>query len=79
MFFFYVLQFRLAFVSPESRVVGAGDLVDNPRKIAQNYLSGFFPLDLFIVLPLPKIMFQPVYHLLSLEVAKWAGSGLVKK
>nr|GEW47040.1 probable cyclic nucleotide-gated ion channel 20, chloroplastic [Tanacetum cinerariifolium] len=49
-----LVQFRLAFVSPESRVVGAGDLVDNPRKIALHYLSGFFPLDLFIVLPLPQ-------------------------
>ncbi|PWA82825.1 hypothetical protein CTI12_AA041140 [Artemisia annua] len=51
-----LVQFRLAFVSPESRVVGAGDLVDNPRKIALHYLSGFFPLDLFIVLPLPQII-----------------------
>ncbi|GKB12875.1 probable cyclic nucleotide-gated ion channel 20, chloroplastic isoform X2 [Tanacetum coccineum] len=49
-------SFRLAFISPESRVVGAGDLVDNPRKIALHYLSGFFPLDLFIVLPLPQII-----------------------
>ncbi|PWA39241.1 hypothetical protein CTI12_AA558390 [Artemisia annua] len=47
---------RLAFISPESRAVGAGDLVDNPRKIALHYLSGFFPLDLFIVLPLPQII-----------------------
>ncbi|GJW41995.1 zinc finger, CCHC-type containing protein [Tanacetum coccineum] len=57
--FFYLLsinKFRLAFISPESRVVGAGDLVDNPRKIALHYLSGFFPLDLFIVLPLPQII-----------------------
>ncbi|KAK9062847.1 hypothetical protein SSX86_020037 [Deinandra increscens subsp. villosa] len=51
-----LVQFRLAFISPESRVVGAGDLVDNPRKIALRYLSGFFFLDLFIVLPLPQII-----------------------
>ncbi|PWA98503.1 cyclic nucleotide-binding transporter 1 [Artemisia annua] len=51
-----LVQFRLAFISPESRAVGAGDLVDNPRKIALHYLSGFFPLDLFIVLPLPQII-----------------------
>nr|XP_043631319.1 probable cyclic nucleotide-gated ion channel 20, chloroplastic isoform X2 [Erigeron canadensis] len=51
-----LVQFRLAFVSPESRVVGAGDLVDHPRKIAMHYFSGFFFLDLFIVLPLPQII-----------------------
>ncbi|KAL4578826.1 hypothetical protein LXL04_014957 [Taraxacum kok-saghyz] len=51
-----LVQFRLAFVSPESRVVGAGDLVDHPRKIALHYLSGFFFLDLFIVLPIPEII-----------------------
>lgn len=27
-----ILQFRLAYVAPESRVVGAGDLVDQPKK-----------------------------------------------
>ncbi|KAG5141650.1 hypothetical protein JHK82_017345 [Glycine max] len=49
-------QFRLAYVSPESRVVGAGDLVDHPKKIALNYLKGYFFIDLFVVLPLPQIM-----------------------
>ncbi|KAI3746171.1 hypothetical protein L6452_08594 [Arctium lappa] len=51
-----LVQFRLAFISPESRVVGAGALVDHPKKIALHYLSGFFFLDLFIVLPLPQII-----------------------
>ncbi|KAK9278892.1 hypothetical protein L1049_028473 [Liquidambar formosana] len=51
-----LLQFRLAYVAPESRVVGAGDLVDHPKKIALNYLSGYFIIDLFVVLPLPQIM-----------------------
>ncbi|KAK1406402.1 hypothetical protein QVD17_41699 [Tagetes erecta] len=51
-----LVQFRLAFISPESRVVGAGDLVDDPKKIALHYLFGFFFLDLFIVLPLPQII-----------------------
>ncbi|OIW20602.1 hypothetical protein TanjilG_16101 [Lupinus angustifolius] len=51
-----LLQFRLAYVSPESRVVGAGDLVDHPKKIALHYLRGYFPLDLFVVIPLPQIM-----------------------
>ncbi|THG10055.1 hypothetical protein TEA_028126 [Camellia sinensis var. sinensis] len=57
--FFFLLtvqQFRLAYVAPESRVVGAGELVDHPKKIALNYLFGYFLLDLFIVLPLPQIV-----------------------
>ncbi|XP_057446731.1 probable cyclic nucleotide-gated ion channel 20, chloroplastic [Lotus japonicus] len=52
-----LLQFRLAYVSPESTVVGAGDLVDNPKKIALNYVKGYFFFDLFVVSPpLPQIM-----------------------
>lgn len=51
-----ILQFRLAYVAPESRVVGAGELVDHPKKIALNYLSGYFLFDFFIVLPLPQIV-----------------------
>ncbi|KAG4952695.1 hypothetical protein JHK85_046562 [Glycine max] len=55
-FFNILLQFKLAYVSPESTVVGAGDLVDHPKKIALNYLKGYFFIDLFVVLPLPQIM-----------------------
>ncbi|CAH8331223.1 unnamed protein product [Eruca vesicaria subsp. sativa] len=51
-----LLQFRMAYVAPESRIVGAGQLVDHPRKIACNYLRGKFLLDMFIVLPIPQIM-----------------------
>ncbi|XP_027359097.1 probable cyclic nucleotide-gated ion channel 20, chloroplastic isoform X2 [Abrus precatorius] len=51
-----LLQFRLAYVSPESRVVGAGDLEDHPKKIALHYLKGYFLIDLFVVVPLPQIM-----------------------
>lgn len=55
-FIHILLQFRLAYVAPESRVVGAGELVDHPKKIALNYLFGYFLLDFFIVLPLPQIV-----------------------
>ncbi|KAL2243852.1 probable cyclic nucleotide-gated ion channel 20, chloroplastic isoform X1 [Sesamum indicum] len=51
-----LLQFRLAYVAPESRVMGAGDLVDDPKKIARNYFFGYFIIDLFVVLPLPQII-----------------------
>ncbi|RDY07745.1 putative cyclic nucleotide-gated ion channel 20, chloroplastic, partial [Mucuna pruriens] len=50
-----VLQFRLAYVAPESMVVGAGELVDHPKKIALHYLQTSFIIDLFVVLPLPQI------------------------
>nr|XP_007152605.1 hypothetical protein PHAVU_004G144100g [Phaseolus vulgaris]ESW24599.1 hypothetical protein PHAVU_004G144100g [Phaseolus vulgaris] len=49
------LQFRLAYVAPESRVVGAGELVDHPKKIALHYIKTYFFIDLFVVLPLPQI------------------------
>ncbi|VVA98022.1 unnamed protein product [Arabis nemorensis] len=51
-----LLQFRLAYVAPESRIVGAGQLVDQPGKIARNYIRGKFCLDLFIVLPIPQLV-----------------------
>ncbi|XP_022726270.1 probable cyclic nucleotide-gated ion channel 20, chloroplastic isoform X3 [Durio zibethinus] len=62
-----LLQFRLAYIAPESRVVGAGELVDHPKKIAVNYLSGYFFLDLFVVLPFPQIM-------ISFVLPKYLGS-----
>ena len=42
-------------MAPESRVVGAGELVDHPKKIACNYLRGYFLIDFFVVLPLPQV------------------------
>ncbi|XP_058779428.1 probable cyclic nucleotide-gated ion channel 20, chloroplastic isoform X2 [Vicia villosa] len=51
-----LLQFRLAYVAPESTVVGAGDLVDRPKEIAINYFKRYFFFDLFVVLPLPQII-----------------------
>ncbi|XP_060204258.1 probable cyclic nucleotide-gated ion channel 20, chloroplastic isoform X4 [Lycium barbarum] len=56
-----LLQFRLAYVAPESRVVGAGDLVDHPKKIAINYLLGYFAIDFFIILPLPQIIMLLIF------------------
>ncbi|XP_055960803.1 probable cyclic nucleotide-gated ion channel 20, chloroplastic isoform X2 [Mercurialis annua] len=51
-----ILQFKLAYIAPESLVVGAGELVDHPKKIAMNYIRGYFSVDLFILLPLPQII-----------------------
>jgi len=38
-------------------VVGAGDLVDEPKKVAVHYLHGYFLLDFFVVLPLPQVRY----------------------
>ncbi|XP_031404830.1 probable cyclic nucleotide-gated ion channel 20, chloroplastic isoform X2 [Punica granatum] len=59
-FLHLLLQFRLAYIAPESRVVGAGDLVDDPKKIALNYLKGDFFIDLLVTMPIPQVMILSV-------------------
>lgn len=54
------LQFRLAYVSRESLVVGCGKLVWDARAIACHYvrsLTGFW-LDVFVILPIPQVSIQ---------------------
>lgn len=51
------LQFRLAFVSRESLVIGSGKLVWDARAIASHYvrsLKGFW-FDLYVILPIPQV------------------------
>ncbi|KAG6660239.1 cyclic nucleotide-gated ion channel 2 [Carya illinoinensis] len=53
------LQFRLAYVSRESLVVGCGKLVWDARAIAGHYvrsLKGFW-FDAFVILPVPQAVF----------------------
>ncbi|KAK9061779.1 hypothetical protein SSX86_018962 [Deinandra increscens subsp. villosa] len=53
------LQFRLAYVSRESLVVGCGKLVWDARDIALHYLGsrrGFW-LDAFVILPIPQVFY----------------------
>ncbi|XP_066322744.1 probable cyclic nucleotide-gated ion channel 20, chloroplastic isoform X2 [Miscanthus floridulus] len=71
-FLHMLLQFRLAYVAPESRVVGAGDLVDEPKKVAIHYLCGYFFLDFFVVLPLPQVMILLVVPKVGLSAANYA-------
>lgn len=51
------LQFRLAYLSSESLVLGYHDLVWDARKVVYNYLcsGGSFILDLYVVIPLPQV------------------------
>ncbi|KAI3773627.1 hypothetical protein L1987_48157 [Smallanthus sonchifolius] len=49
------IKFRTAYVAPNSRVFGRGDLVMDPRKIALRYLRTGFAVDLAAALPLPQL------------------------
>ncbi|KAJ9552255.1 hypothetical protein OSB04_016300 [Centaurea solstitialis] len=53
------LQFRVAYVSRESLVVGCGKLVWDPKAISSHYvrsLKGFW-YDAFVILPVPQAIF----------------------
>lgn len=56
---FYILhiifQFRTAFIAPSSTVVGRGVLVKDTWAIAKRYMSSYFLVDVFAVLPLPQV------------------------
>ncbi|XP_050371802.1 cyclic nucleotide-gated ion channel 17-like [Argentina anserina] len=58
--FFYLLhmiiKFRTAYTAPSSRVFGRGELVMDPKKIAQRYIKSDFSIDLIATLPLPQIV-----------------------
>ncbi|TYK31361.1 putative cyclic nucleotide-gated ion channel 14 isoform X2 [Cucumis melo var. makuwa] len=61
-----ILKFRIAYVSPTSRVFGKGELVTDPKKIAERYLKSDFCIDLIASLPLPQIL-GAAWYLLSVE------------
>ncbi|KAK1387788.1 Cyclic nucleotide-binding domain-containing protein [Heracleum sosnowskyi] len=46
-----VLKFRLAYFASESRI-----LVEHPKRIALNYLSGYFLVDFFVILPFSQVI-----------------------
>ncbi|KAL3680014.1 hypothetical protein R1sor_022970 [Riccia sorocarpa] len=50
------LQFRLAYVANSTKVQNAGQLEDDPKKIAKHYLQGWFVIDLFTALPIPQLL-----------------------
>lgn len=51
------LQFRVAYVSKESRVVGPVKLIWDARAVASHYIRSFagFWLDFFVILPIPQV------------------------
>ncbi|KAL3532913.1 hypothetical protein ACH5RR_006434 [Cinchona calisaya] len=51
-----IIKFRTAYVAPSSRVFGRGELVMDPKKIAQRYIRSDFFIDFIATLPLPQIV-----------------------
>ncbi|RDX98311.1 Cyclic nucleotide-gated ion channel 18, partial [Mucuna pruriens] len=49
-----VMKFRTAFVAPNSRIFGRGDLFTDSRKIAIRYLKSDFVIDHAATIPLPQ-------------------------
>ncbi|XP_059315711.1 cyclic nucleotide-gated ion channel 1-like [Lycium ferocissimum] len=55
--FHIILQFRIGFIDPSSRVYGRGELIEEDSSgIAKRYLSSYFIVDIVAVLPLPQIV-----------------------
>lgn len=55
-----IIKFRTAYVAPSSRVFGRGELVMDPKKIAQRYLRSDFFIDLIATLPLPQVTYSDI-------------------
>ncbi|KAJ9162861.1 hypothetical protein P3X46_022603 [Hevea brasiliensis] len=51
-----IIKFRTAYVAPNTRVFGRGELVMDPKKIAWRYIRSDFFIDLIATLPLPQIV-----------------------
>lgn len=51
-----IIKFRTAYVAPNTRVFGRGELVMDPKKIARRYIRSDFFIDLIATLPLPQIV-----------------------
>lgn len=60
-FLHMIIKFRTGYVAPSSRVFGRGELVMDPKKIAQKYLRSDFCIDLIATLPLPQVSFLPKF------------------
>ncbi|XP_024029910.1 cyclic nucleotide-gated ion channel 17 isoform X1 [Morus notabilis] len=55
-FLHMIIKFRTAYVAPNTRVFGRGELVMDPKKIARRYIRSDFFIDLIATLPLPQIV-----------------------
>ncbi|KAL6994165.1 Cyclic nucleotide-gated ion channel 2 [Sarracenia purpurea var. burkii] len=62
------LQFRLAYVSRESPVVGCGKLVWDARAIASHYLRSLnaFWFDAFVIVPIPQVIYLATAYIYTI-------------
>ncbi|XP_058003492.1 protein CNGC15b isoform X1 [Hevea brasiliensis] len=54
--FHIFVRFRMAYVAPSSRVIGRGELVVDPAKIASRYLDRDFWFDMLAAQPIPQVL-----------------------
>ena len=54
------ISFSTAYVDPSSKVLGKGELVTDPKKIANRYIRRNFFIDLVAALPVPQVC---LFHL----------------
>ncbi|KAB8107956.1 hypothetical protein EE612_043136 [Oryza sativa] len=50
------ISFSTAYVDPSSKVLGKGELVTDPKKIANRYIRRNFFIDLVAALPVPQVL-----------------------
>ncbi|TVU42148.1 hypothetical protein EJB05_08540, partial [Eragrostis curvula] len=58
------IRFCTAYVDPLSKVLGKGELVTDPKQIAQRYIRRDFFIDLAAALPVPQVV-GAIYYLLA--------------
>ncbi|TVU42158.1 hypothetical protein EJB05_08550, partial [Eragrostis curvula] len=61
------IRFCTAYVDPLSKVLGKGELVTDPKQIAQRYIRRDFFIDLAAALPVPQILMLAVMPSLSFK------------
>ena len=57
------VSFRTGYIASSSRILGRGELIVNPWRIAKRYLSKHFILDVIAVLPLPQVLLLSYFNL----------------
>ncbi|KAG4379666.1 hypothetical protein GLYMA_16G025400v4 [Glycine max] len=78
---FYILhiifQFRTGFIAPSSRVLGRGELVNDPWAIVMRYLSSYFIIDILSIIPLPQMVILATVSIPKCSVP-YVGKDLLK-
>ncbi|TVU08752.1 hypothetical protein EJB05_42164, partial [Eragrostis curvula] len=69
-----IFQFRTGFISSSPTTFGRGVLVENRYEITKRYLSTYFLIDVFAVVPLPQVVILAVLpNLKGSEITRSAG------